>query len=165
MTRRRRWASTAGASSHGEEQVRKALPERHLIVRTAWLFGDHGANFVKTMLRLGRERDQLKVVNDQTGSPTYAGHLAAALKSLAENRLSDPGVYHMTNCGHCTWYEFACEIFRLAGVDVDLKRTTTEEYQRSGAAAGLFGAGQHAGAGDRDAPLARRADRMSGAPW
>jgi len=112
----------------GEQQVREALPDRHLIVRTAWLFGDHGANFVKTMLKLGRERDQLKVVNDQTGSPTYAGHLAQALKSLADNRLADPGVYHMTNTGHCTWYEFAAEIFRLAEIDVDLGRTTTAEY-------------------------------------
>ncbi|MHB8793162.1 MAG: dTDP-4-dehydrorhamnose reductase [Thermoleophilia bacterium] len=112
----------------GEEQVRAALPERHLIVRTAWLFGDHGANFVKTMLRLGRERDQLKVVNDQTGSPTYALHLAGAIKSLAENRLSHPGVYHMTNSGQCTWFDFAAEIFRLAGVDVDLQPTTTAEF-------------------------------------
>lgn len=113
----------------GEQQVRKALPERHLIVRTAWLFGDNGANFVKTMLKLGRERDGLKVVNDQTGSPTYAGHLAVAIKSLVENRLSDPGVYHMTNAGHCTWYEFAAEIFRLAAIDVDLQRTTSAEYK------------------------------------
>lgn len=112
----------------GEEQVREALPQRHLIVRTAWLFGDHGANFVKTMLRLGRERDQLKVVNDQTGSPTYALHLAAALKTLAENHLQDHGVFHMVGGGHCTWYEFAAEIFRLADIDVDLGRTTTEEY-------------------------------------
>ncbi len=112
----------------GEQQVREALPDRHLIVRTAWLFGDHGANFVKTMLKLGRERGQLKVVNDQTGSPTYALDLAKSLRSLAENHLSDPGVYHMTNSGHCTWYEFACEIFRLADVSVDLGRTTTEEY-------------------------------------
>ncbi|MDO8736292.1 MAG: dTDP-4-dehydrorhamnose reductase [Thermoleophilia bacterium] len=112
----------------GEEQVRKALPERHLIVRTAWLFGDHGANFVKTMLRLGRERDQLKVVNDQTGSPTYALHLAKAIKSLTENRLGHPGVYHMTNSGQCTWFDFAREIFRLAGVEVDLQPTTTAAF-------------------------------------
>lgn len=112
----------------GEQQVRKALPERHLIVRTAWLFGDHGANFVKTMLKLGRERDQLKVVNDQTGSPTYALHLAGAIKSLVENRLGHPGVYHMTNSGQCTWFDFAAEIFRLAGVEVDLQPTTTAEF-------------------------------------
>jgi dTDP-4-dehydrorhamnose reductase len=112
----------------GEEQVREALPGRHLIVRTAWLFGSYGHNFVKTMLKLGRERDQLRVVNDQTGGPTYAGHLAAALKALAETRLGDPGVYHMTGAGHCTWFEFAAEIMRLARVDVDLKRTTTAEF-------------------------------------
>ncbi|MHB0914844.1 MAG: dTDP-4-dehydrorhamnose reductase [Thermoleophilia bacterium] len=111
----------------GEQAVAAAL-ERHLIVRTAWLFGTAGNNFVKTMLRLGRERDQLKVVNDQHGSPTYAGHLARAVKSLAENRLDQPGVYHMTNSGQCTWFEFAAEIFRLAGVEVDLQPTTTAEF-------------------------------------
>ncbi|MHB8923378.1 MAG: SDR family oxidoreductase, partial [Thermoleophilia bacterium] len=112
----------------GEEEVRAALPDRHLIVRTAWLFGSHGQNFIKTMLKLGRERDELSVVNDQTGGPTYAGHLAAALKSLAENRMGHPGIYHMTGAGHCTWYEFAAEIFRLSGVEVDLRRTTTEAF-------------------------------------
>lgn len=111
----------------GEEAVRAEL-YRHLIVRTAWLFGSHGNNFVKTMLHLGRERGSLKVVNDQTGSPTYSGHLAQAIKTLAETRLGDPGVYHMTNGGHCTWYEFAAEIFRLACVDVDLGRTTTAAF-------------------------------------
>ena len=112
----------------GEEAVRRELPERHLIVRTAWLFGATGNNFVKTMLRLGRERDRLRVVNDQTGSPTYAGHLAAAIKALAGTRLDQPGIYHMTNSGSCTWFDFAAEIFRLAGIDVDLKPTTSEKF-------------------------------------
>ncbi len=112
----------------GEEQVRRELPDGHLIVRTAWLFGSTGHNFVKTMLRLGRERELLTVVDDQTGSPTYTGHLAAALKTLAETRLDRPGVYHMTNSGSCTWYGFAAEIFRLAGIEVDLKPTTSEEF-------------------------------------
>jgi len=111
----------------GEEQVQETLAP-HLIVRTAWLFGSYGQNFVKTMLKLGRERDQLKVVNDQTGSPTYAAHLAAAIKALAETRLGDPGIYHMTGDGYCTWYEFAAEIFRLAGIEVDLQPTTTAEF-------------------------------------
>lgn len=111
----------------GEEEVRAAL-DRHLIVRTAWLFGTHGGNFVKTMIRLGRERDLLKVVNDQTGSPTYAGHLAAALKELAETRLDQPGIYHMTNSGQCTWFDFAAEIFRLTGIEADLEPTTTGEF-------------------------------------
>lgn len=113
----------------GEVQVREELGEQCLIVRTAWLFGSYGQNFVKTMLRLGRERSKLQVVNDQTGSPTYAGHLASALKSLAENRLGDPGVYHMTGSGHCTWYEFAAEIFRLSDVKVALRRTTTAAFK------------------------------------
>ncbi len=113
----------------GEEAVRKELPGKHLIVRTAWLFGAHGHNFVKTMLKLGREREALSVVGDQTGSPTYAGHLAAALLALAENRLGNPGVYHMTGGGQCSWYEFAAEIFRLAGIQVHLKKTTSEEFK------------------------------------
>lgn len=113
----------------GEEEVRKELPGKHLIVRTAWLFGSHGNNFVKTMLKLGRERAELSVVDDQTGSPTFAGHLAMALRALAENRLEDPGVYHMTGSGHCTWYEFAAEIFRLTDIKVILKKTTSEEFK------------------------------------
>lgn len=112
----------------GEEAVREALAD-HLIVRTAWLFGAGGNNFVKTMLRLGRERDELKVVNDQTGSPTYALHLAGAIRQLAETRLDRPGIYHMTNSGHCTWFDFASEIFTLAGIDVELKPTTTAEFR------------------------------------
>ncbi len=111
----------------GERAVQEAL-ERHLIVRTAWLFGTAGHNFVKTMLRLGRERDRLQVVDDQTGSPTYSGHLARALKQLVETRLDRPGIYHMTNDGHCTWYRFAAEIFRLAGIEVELSPTTTEAF-------------------------------------
>lgn len=111
----------------GEEAVSTVL-DRYLIVRTAWLFGTSGNNFVKTMLRLGREREQLKVVDDQTGSPTYSGHLALAIKALAETRLDQPGIYHMTNGGHCTWYDFAAEIFKLAGVEIDLQPTTTAEF-------------------------------------
>lgn len=111
----------------GEEEIREAL-DRHLIVRTAWLFGTHGGNFVKTMLKLGRERDSLKIVSDQTGCPTYAGHLAEAIRQLAETRLDDPGIYHMVNSGHCTWFDFAAEIFRLAGIEVDLQPTTTAEF-------------------------------------
>lgn len=113
----------------GEEEV-AAATDRYLIVRTAWLFGSEGHNFVKTMLGLGREKDKLTVVNDQTGSPTYTGHLAAALKALVENYLEKPGIYHMTNSGYCTWYDFAAEIFRLAGINVDLEPTTSEEFTR-----------------------------------
>jgi dTDP-4-dehydrorhamnose reductase len=111
----------------GEQEVREEL-DRHLIARTAWLFGSHGQNFVKTMLELGHKRRDIKVVNDQTGSPTYAGHLAVALKALIETRLDNPGTYHMVGGGHCTWYEFASEIFRLSGLEVNVKRTTTEAY-------------------------------------
>ncbi len=112
----------------GENNVR-ALCSRHYIVRTSWLFGQHGPNFVKTMLRLAAERTELTVVNDQTGSPTYTGDLAAALIDL----IAQPayGTYHLTNSGTCTWYEFTKEILQDAGITgVDVKPISTEELNR-----------------------------------
>jgi dTDP-4-dehydrorhamnose reductase len=100
----------------GEAAVRSHLPE-HVIVRTSWLFGLHGPNFVKTMLRLGRERDELRVVDDQVGCPTYAGDLAQALLDVADfiaQRRSGWGTYHFCNVGPLTWYAFARRIFALA---------------------------------------------------
>jgi dTDP-4-dehydrorhamnose reductase len=83
-----------------------------MIVRTAWVFGREGANFVKTMLRLGQERDVLRVVNDQRGNPTFADDLAHGLLTMAEKYR--PGVYHLAGTGTATWYEFACDIFGAA---------------------------------------------------
>ena len=97
----------------------------HAIVRTAWLFGVAGKNFVDTMLRLEGE---LKVVDDQVGCPTYTGHLAAALVEIAERRLS--GVMHVAGGGQCSWHDFAAEIFRQAGREVDLRPCTTDEFPR-----------------------------------
>jgi len=98
----------------GEEMVRRELP-RHLIVRTSWLYGAHGRNFVKTILRLGRQQEEIRVVADQTGCPTWAGDLAAALTSMAERIQEAPGgvswgTYHFCGAGHTTWYGLAQEI-------------------------------------------------------
>lgn len=95
----------------GELAVEKLL-SKYFIVRIAWVFGVNGNNFIKTMLRLGKDRDKLTVVNDQTGSPTYTFDLARLLVDMAET--DKYGRYHATNEGLCTWYEYACEIFRQA---------------------------------------------------
>lgn len=96
----------------GEEAVRRTGC-RHVILRSAWLFSEFGKNFVRTMLRLTAERPQIKVVDDQRGTPTYARDLASAIMVVLDKPV--PGVYHYTDEGECTWYEFACEIAELAG--------------------------------------------------
>jgi dTDP-4-dehydrorhamnose reductase len=109
----------------GEQMVRQAL-EAHYIVRTSWVQGTSGGNFVKTMLRLGEERDELTVVDDQTGSPTFTFDLAPAIRQLAVTGRF--GTYHLTNTGHCTWFELARAIFDEAGLQVDLGPTDTASY-------------------------------------
>lgn len=99
----------------GEQLVRQACA-RHFIVRTSWLHGVGGANFLSTMLRLGRERGEVRVVDDQTGSPTFAFDLAPAVRTLAAT--DRYGTYHLTNGGTCTWFELAQRAFALAGLDV-----------------------------------------------
>jgi dTDP-4-dehydrorhamnose reductase len=112
----------------GERAVAGANP-RHFIVRTSWLFGVAGKNFVDTMLRLGAERGELKVVHDQVGRPTYSGHLAHALVELAATDAY--GVHHVAGGGaECSWADFATEIFRQAGVDTRVVPCTTEEFPR-----------------------------------
>src|SRR3954468_19047891 len=115
----------------GEEAVAAASPE-HAIVRTAWLFGAGGANFVDTMLRLGAERDEVSVVTDQRGHPTWTGHLASALVEIAE-RDGDVGVFHATGPGDCSWYELAVEIFRVAAMRTRVVPTTSERFARPSA--------------------------------
>lgn len=109
----------------GEEEVAAATPE-HAIVRTAWLFGVGGRNFIDTMLRLAGERDEVSVVTDQTGCPTYAGHLAGALVELAERR--EFGIHHVAGAGWCSWYELAIEAFDEAGVVCRVLPTTSESF-------------------------------------
>jgi dTDP-4-dehydrorhamnose reductase len=109
---------------HGEA----AAGERAWIVRSAWLFGPAGNNFLRTMLRLGLERDEVSVVDDQLGSPTYVGHLAAATRELVELPY---GVYHVTAEGECTWAEFAEAIFAAAGLDCSVRRISSAELGRA----------------------------------
>lgn len=109
----------------GELAVREIL-DKYFIVRIAWVFGINGKNFVRTMLNLAKTHDTIRVVNDQFGSPTYTYDLA---KLLADMVVTDKyGVYHATNEGICSWYEFACTIFKEAGVDVKVVPVTTAEY-------------------------------------
>ena len=104
-----------------------ALPD-HAIVRTAWVFGPHGKNFVDTMLRLGAERDEVTVVDDQLGCPTYTGHLAAALVQVAEQRLR--GVLHVAGGGQCTWWDLAVATFEAAGYNVEVNRGKSADLGR-----------------------------------
>ena len=97
----------------GEELLQSVCPDA-VIIRTAWLYSTFGNNFVKTMLRLGRERDTLGVVFDQIGSPTYAANLAEAIFAIIDAPVWQPGVYHFTNEGVCSWYDFTHEIFARA---------------------------------------------------
>jgi dTDP-4-dehydrorhamnose reductase len=100
----------------------------HVIVRTAWLFGVHGRNFVDTMLRVARDRGEATVVDDQTGSPTYTGHLAQALVALAERRAW--GLHHVAGSGSCTWYDLAAATFERAGVACRLERGRSADLDR-----------------------------------
>ena len=110
----------------GEQAVRSQL-DRYFIVRTAWVFGQNGGNFVKTMLRLAEKHDTLRVVCDQIGAPTYTVDLARLLVDMIESE--HYGVYHAANeGGHISWYDFACEIFQQAGKGVQVLPVTTEEY-------------------------------------
>jgi dTDP-4-dehydrorhamnose reductase len=113
----------------GERGVAQAAPGAHTIVRSAWLFGASGRCFPKTIMRLAGERDELSVVADQIGCPTFTGHLAGALVELAAgDRLG--GVVHVAAGGHCSWFEFARSIVGGAGLDCEVKPCTTDEFPR-----------------------------------
>lgn len=113
----------------GEEAILKSHCF-HIIIRTAWLYSSFGNNFVKTILRLASERPEINVVSDQVGSPTYAGDLAAAIVAIMDNeeRIEHEGIYHYSNEGVCSWYDFAAEIVRLSGKECRVKPVTTAEY-------------------------------------
>ena len=118
-----------GASKLAGEQAVAAANPAHAIVRTAWLFGAGGRNFVDTMLALGAERDEVSVVIDQTGCPTWTGHLASALVELAQ-RPSQTGIHHLAAAGSCTWNELAIEVFARAGIDCRVLPTTSDVSPR-----------------------------------
>lgn len=109
----------------GELAIEEFL-DRYFIVRIAWVFGVNGKNFIKTMLNLSKNHERLTVVNDQTGSPTYTFDLARLLVDMAET--DKYGRYHATNEGLCTWYEFACEIFKQAGIEIEVVPVGSNEY-------------------------------------
>lgn len=115
----------------GELAVAHANPS-HAIVRTAWLFGAGAANFVDTMLKLGSEREEVSVVTDQIGCPTWTRHLAGALVALAQ-RPQDTGVHHIAGAGSCSWNELAQEVFQRAGIDCRVLATTSEAFPRPAA--------------------------------
>ena len=120
--------SAYGASKCEGEQRAMACCENVLVIRTAWLYGLQGKNFVKTMLQLAAERPCLKVVADQRGCPTFAEDLAGMIGRLVTHPVR--GVLHVTNEGHCTWHEFATEIVRLSGHRVPVEPITTADMPR-----------------------------------
>lgn len=117
----------------GERLVLKQLPES-IVIRTSWLYSIYGNNFVKTMIRLGQERDHLKVVFDQTGTPTNADDLATAIlqiitRSSMDNYGGKSGIYHFSNLGVCSWYDFAIEVHKMAGISCKVTPVLSTEFQ------------------------------------
>ena len=117
----------------GEKALHKIMPTNSIIIRTSWVYSEFGNNFVKTMLRLGKERDELNIVSDQIGSPTYATDLAGVILEIIKNkefREMDQmtQIYHYSNEGEISWYEFAKEVFKLAEVDCKVSPITTQQY-------------------------------------
>lgn len=120
--------SAYGKSKLAGEGETIANNPRHFIVRSSWLFGTGGRNFVDTMLNLGRTLDEVAVVKDQVGCPTYTGHLAEGLVRLVE--WDDFGIFHMAGGGECSWYEFAVEIFEQSGVECRVLSQTSDMLDR-----------------------------------
>lgn len=112
---------------HGEEALLQVNPDA-IIIRTAWLYSPYGNNFVKTMLKYGKERDKLTVVYDQVGTPTYAGDLAEAILTIVTGENWQAGIYHFTNEGVCSWYDFTIEILRQAGVQCRVEPILSSQY-------------------------------------
>lgn len=116
----------------GEDLIQKNL-QKYFIIRTSWLFGPGGPNFVNTMLNLAQKQTELKVVHDQIGKPTYSIDLAAGIKSIVNDYLADklkPGIYHLTNENHCSWAELAQKIFAIKQLPVKVIPVTTAEFPR-----------------------------------
>jgi dTDP-4-dehydrorhamnose reductase len=116
----------ARSKLEGENAVMAHHPDAY-IIRTSWVYAEYGHNFLRTMLRLGGERDQLSIVADQVGSPTYAADLAAAALALYHKK-APAGTYNFANSGVCSWYDFAHAIFEISGTECDLRPIRTEQY-------------------------------------
>ena len=113
----------------GEKRLLAECPEA-VILRTAWLYSEYGNNFVKTMIKLGKEKESLGVVFDQIGTPTYAADLAWAIFTVIEHHVWHPGIYHFTNEGVCSWFDFTVAIHELAGIkNCQVRPILSEEYQ------------------------------------
>jgi dTDP-4-dehydrorhamnose reductase len=117
----------------GEKSLQEIMPTDAIIIRISWMYSEFGNNFVKTMLRLGKERDEINVVSDQIGSPTYATDLTNAILDIVQNiEFKEVGqktqVYHYSNAGKVSWYDFAKEIFKLAKIDCKVNPITTGQY-------------------------------------
>ena len=117
----------------GEKALQAVMPMNAIIIRTSWLYSEYGNNYVNTMLRLGKERDELNVVSDQIGSPTYATDLAGAILEIIKNKefkeiSQATQIYHYSNKGEISWCDFAKEIFKIAKVDCKVNPITTQQY-------------------------------------
>jgi len=117
----------------GEKALQAIMPINAIIIRTSWLYSEYGNNFVETMLKLGKEQDELSVVNDQMGSPTYATDLAGVILEIIKHKKfreegQTPQIYSYSNEGEISWHEFAKEIFKLAEVDCKVSPITTQQY-------------------------------------
>lgn len=120
--------SQYGTTKRKGETLLLALAPQAIIIRTAWLYSSHGKNFVKTMLRLADSQPEIKVVCDQIGTPTFARDLARAVVKVLQSHQWVPGIYHFTDEGAASWYDFAKAIFRIAGKDVKVTPIPTEDY-------------------------------------
>jgi len=117
----------------GEKALQESMTKNAIIIRTSWLYSEYGNNFVKTMLKLGKERDEINVVSDQIGSPTYATNLAEAILKIVNNedylnKEQTTEIYHYSNEGEISWYDFAQEIFKLAKIDCKVSPINTEQF-------------------------------------
>jgi len=117
----------------GEQVVQSLMPRNAVILRTSWVYSEFGSNFVKTMLKLAGQRDELNVIYDQVGTPTYAGDLAKAILHMVGSEVFnqaefETAIYHYSNEGVCSWYDFAITIFELNGIDCSVRPIETKDY-------------------------------------
>jgi dTDP-4-dehydrorhamnose reductase len=117
-----------GNSKLAGENLVRDFHSKFFIIRTSWVFGVNGHNFIKTMLSLSKEKDQLKVVSDQVGCPTYTVDLSKCIVQIMET--NKYGIYHVSNSGSCSWYELAKELFQQTNINVNILPCTTEEFPR-----------------------------------
>jgi dTDP-4-dehydrorhamnose reductase len=120
--------SIYGKSKLDGEQVLAEICKESVIIRTSWLYSSFGNNFVKTMLKLGNERDELNIIADQIGTPTYAADLASAILQIVASENFLPGIYHYSNEGVCSWYDFTKAIHRLAQITCNVQAIETKDY-------------------------------------